>query len=134
MHWKFYFIANIFLLLFSIWSVIFLSVNKIHSAYSPINYLFIFFSIITLIGLYAYIFQKPILMPIFWKVVFVIELLVITYGIVNGLLISPKELLSYNLQLLQINVIIVGLSIIGILWDLPKIYALYKLGFPKTQT
>lgn len=132
MHWKFYFIINILLLLFSIWSVIFFGLNNTNLSYNPIDYLFLFFSIITLIGLYTYIFKKKILVTVFWKVIFIIEILLVAYGVINGLLTSPKELLPYNLQSLQVILATVGLSILGVLWDLPKIYALYKLGFPKT--
>lgn len=133
MHWKFYFVTNVFLILFSIWSYVFLSTNNTSLPYDPIGYLFLFFSVIGLIGLYAYIFNKNILTPIFWKVFLVVELFVIAYGIINSLLTSSKDLTPYNLGPLQIILVSVGLSIVAILWDLPKIYALYKIGFTKSK-
>ncbi len=133
MHWRFYFFTNVLLLAFGLFSLIFIFANQnyITPPYSPPNLLITIplyiFSIITLTGLYVFVFKKKFLTSIFWRIIFIIQIILAIYNNISSIVTFQHYSLNGPLQ----QTIVISSLAVGLLWQLPLYYALCRLGFPK---
>lgn len=133
MRWKLYFSINVLLFIFGIVSLILLNTNLYFKQFNPSSNLLLdiivsIFSLITLVGLFSFVFKKGILKPDFGKVILVIEILYLAYGIISDIV---TYLIPGHSPLPQASItVVVSTIFIGIIWYIPLIYALFKLSFP----